>query len=94
RSGVGLAREILCKGLEMVSTKNRWTPCREQEGSGRCVGQTLTGLLPIKDDYVNPSKGKALCHHAIMASEIDVTRHGIDDLAQRRTPRMTRNVLD
>lgn len=26
----------------MVSTKNRWTPCREQEGSGRCVGQTLT----------------------------------------------------
>ncbi|MCD2772789.1 DUF4760 domain-containing protein, partial [Pseudomonas aeruginosa] len=40
--GVGLAREILCKGLEMVSTKNRWTPCREQEGSGRCVGQTLT----------------------------------------------------
>ncbi|MBW6216556.1 hypothetical protein KZ868_12530, partial [Pseudomonas aeruginosa] len=41
-SGVGLAREILCKGLEMVSTKNRWTPCREQEGSGRCVGQTLT----------------------------------------------------
>ncbi|MFG4498013.1 hypothetical protein ACFZ9I_32125, partial [Pseudomonas aeruginosa] len=41
------AREILCKGLEMVSTKNRWTPCREQEGSGRCVGQTLTEKRPL-----------------------------------------------
>jgi hypothetical protein len=26
----------------MVSTKNRWTPCRKLEEPGRCVGQTLT----------------------------------------------------
>ncbi|WP_218224439.1 hypothetical protein, partial [Pseudomonas sp. PIC25] len=32
----------LRKGLEMVSTKNRWTPCRSQEGSRRRVRQTLT----------------------------------------------------
>ncbi|MFG9004216.1 hypothetical protein ACEPW2_31015, partial [Pseudomonas aeruginosa] len=44
-----------CKGLEMVSTKNRWTPCREQEGSGRCVGQTLTGeaVAPHDGEFVS-----------------------------------------
>lgn len=30
----------------MVSTKNRWTPCRKLEEPGRCVGQTLTLLQP------------------------------------------------
>lgn len=26
----------------MVSTKNRWTPCRYLEESGRCVARTVT----------------------------------------------------
>ncbi|MFW3040027.1 hypothetical protein ACNQJ9_25065, partial [Pseudomonas aeruginosa] len=36
----------------MVSTKNRWTPCREQEGSGRCVGQTLTNIADIQFEII------------------------------------------
>lgn len=31
----------------MVSTKNRWTPCRALETAGRCVRQTLTLLSAL-----------------------------------------------